>query len=87
MSDDREQRIRNRAYALWERAGGTHGKHDDHWAQATREIDDKPTAAPNIRAPRAAPAKPAAKPKAKPVAASKAATKAKPAGRVKRKDG
>jgi Protein of unknown function (DUF2934) len=81
MSDDREQRIRNRAYALWEQAGGAHGKHDDHWAQATREIDNKPTASPNIRAPRAARAKPAAK--AKPVAASKV----KPAGRIKRKDG
>ena len=37
--DDREQRIRNRAYALWEQDGGRHGLHDDHWARATREID------------------------------------------------
>ncbi|MDB5738825.1 MAG: hypothetical protein JWO65_2493 [Sphingomonas bacterium] len=84
MSDDREQRIRQRAYALWEQAGGAHGAHDDHWAQATREIDDKPTAAPKLRA---APAKPKSKPVAAKAAPPKASPKAKPAGRAKRKNG
>jgi hypothetical protein len=41
MSGDREELIRQRAYALWERDGGAHGRHEDHWAQATREVDDE----------------------------------------------
>lgn len=39
MSGEREELIRQRAYALWEKDGGAHGRHDDHWAQATREVD------------------------------------------------
>lgn len=36
---DREVRIRERAYALWERAGRPEGSHDEHWQAAEREID------------------------------------------------
>ncbi|PTM95267.1 hypothetical protein C7449_104343 [Mycoplana dimorpha] len=39
MEDDREDRIRKRAYELWERAGKPEGRHDQHWFQAAREID------------------------------------------------
>lgn len=39
MEDDREDRIRKRAYELWERAGKPEGSHDQHWFQAAREID------------------------------------------------
>lgn len=39
MSDDREERIRKRAHELWEAAGRPEGKQDEHWFQATREID------------------------------------------------
>jgi DUF2934 family protein len=34
----REQRIRERAYAIWERAGRPHGRDRDHWRQAEREL-------------------------------------------------
>jgi hypothetical protein len=36
---DRLQRIRDRAYALWERAGGGHGQDEAHWHQASSEVD------------------------------------------------
>ena len=39
MTDEREDRIRNRAYELWQRDGAPDGKPDDHWYQAEREID------------------------------------------------
>jgi hypothetical protein len=34
---DVKQRIRERAYELWEREGRPHGRHLDHWVQAERE--------------------------------------------------
>jgi hypothetical protein len=34
---DDKQRIRERAYELWEREGRPHGRHVDHWVQAERE--------------------------------------------------
>ena len=39
MSDDREDSIRRRAYELWEQGGGDHGRDQDHWHQATDEVD------------------------------------------------
>ena len=39
MTDDREDRIRKRAYELWQQEGSPEGKPDDHWLQAEREID------------------------------------------------
>lgn len=39
MTDDRNNRIRDRAYAIWQREGGAHGDHDRHWHQAAMEID------------------------------------------------
>lgn len=36
---DREEKIRARAYALWERDGYAHGSHEQHWAEAERQID------------------------------------------------
>lgn len=38
MSPEREQRIRMRAYGIWERAGRPDGRSIDHWIQAEREI-------------------------------------------------
>lgn len=38
MNDDREQKVRERAYALWEAEGSEHGKHEDHWKQAEAEF-------------------------------------------------
>lgn len=37
---DRENKIRNRAHSLWQNDGSPDGKHDEHWAQAEREIDN-----------------------------------------------
>lgn len=33
-----EQRVRERAQGIWERAGRPEGKADEHWAQAEAEI-------------------------------------------------
>ena len=37
MNGDREQRIRKRAYEIWEEEGRT-GSPDDHWLRAEREL-------------------------------------------------
>ena len=39
MTDDRSDKIRDRAYAIWQREGGAHGDHERHWHQAEMEID------------------------------------------------
>jgi len=39
MSDDREERIRNHAYRLWESQGRPHGRHDEHWRDAAASVD------------------------------------------------
>lgn len=36
---DRVDRVRRRAYELWEREGQPHGAHEAHWYEATRQID------------------------------------------------
>ncbi len=45
-----EQQVRERAYELWLRDGGIHGRADHHWFQAVRDIlaateNDAPKAA------------------------------------------
>ena len=37
MSDDRDA-ISRRAYQLWQQSGEEHGRHEEHWRQASREI-------------------------------------------------
>ena len=39
MTTDRDEKLAARAYAIWEREGRPEGRHDEHWAQAAREID------------------------------------------------
>ena len=39
MTDDREQRIKDRAFELWQREGSLDGRSLGHWLQAEREID------------------------------------------------
>jgi hypothetical protein len=74
VTDDRHERIRQRAHEIWEQAGRPEGAHIEHWDRATAEIDaaGKPKKAPKKAAaakaekPAKAPAKAkAAKPKAK----------------------
>ncbi len=42
MGDDREARIRERAYQIWEEEGQPEGRGNEHWAQAEREISEAP---------------------------------------------
>lgn len=37
----REDRIRERAYAIWRKAGEPDGQHREHWAKACDEIDEE----------------------------------------------
>lgn len=39
MQDSREDRIRRRAHAIWEREGHPDGRHEVHWAQARSEVE------------------------------------------------
>lgn len=39
MTDNRQERIRRRAHAIWEQAGRPDGAHQQHWDQAAAEID------------------------------------------------
>ena len=34
-----EERVRQRAYEIWEREGRPEGSHDEHWERASREIE------------------------------------------------
>ena len=36
----RDDRIRIRAYEIWQREGRPEGRHEQHWIEATREIDE-----------------------------------------------
>ncbi len=39
MTEDRNDKIRDRAYHIWQREGGAHGDHERHWHQSAMEID------------------------------------------------
>lgn len=39
MTDERQERVRQRAHEIWEREGRPHGKHDEHWRLAREEIE------------------------------------------------
>jgi hypothetical protein len=41
MNGKRDEKIRNRAYGIWEREGRPQGRHEHHWHQAIREVDDE----------------------------------------------
>ena len=80
MTDDRQERIRQRAHEIWEKAGRPEGAHQAHWDQATAEVDGA-AAKPKKAAPKKAAAKPAkaaAAKAAKPAAAKPASKPAKP---------
>lgn len=68
MTDDRHERIRQRAHEIWEQAGRPEGSHMEHWDQATAEVDgEKPKAkkaAAKADKPKAAKAEKPAKAKA-----------------------
>lgn len=39
MTPSRQDRIRERAYQIWEAAGRPHGDHNAHWEQAQHELE------------------------------------------------
>lgn len=45
---DREQKIRERAYEIWGRDGRPLGRELEHWAQAEREVAERELAAREI---------------------------------------
>jgi len=40
----RDDRIRIRAYEIWQREGRPEGRHEQHWVAATGEIDEEDAA-------------------------------------------
>ncbi|WP_164876176.1 DUF2934 domain-containing protein [Falsirhodobacter deserti] len=48
MDEERMQRVRDRAHALWEQAGCPDGQDMDHWSQAEREIAAEDDAEPSV---------------------------------------
>jgi hypothetical protein len=48
MEINLEEKIRSRAYAIWETEGRPHGRDRAHWEQALREVADEET--PPLRA-------------------------------------
>ena len=54
-----EERIRQRAHEIWEREGRPEGRHEEHWAQAHREIEAEGGSQPEPAAPDASPTDPA----------------------------
>ena len=50
MTDDREDRIRERAFELWQKEGSLDGRSLSHWLQAEKEVDDESELVPQDRA-------------------------------------
>lgn len=38
MDNNHEDRLRSRAYEMWENAGKPDGEHESHWHQAAKEL-------------------------------------------------
>ena len=75
MTDDRQERIRNRAHQIWLQEGQPAGHHERHWQQATADVDQEDAAGKSAAKKPAKKAAGAGKAKAAPKEA-KVATKA-----------
>lgn len=75
MTDDRQERIRNRAHQLWLQERQPAGHHERHWHQAAADVDQEDAAGKSAAKKPTRKATGAAKAKAAPKEA-KAATKA-----------
>ena len=88
---DREHKIRQRAYDIWEEEGHPHGREQEHWHRAAREVESAPPAQPELpdfgTAPslQTADAAPAAKPARKRAKAAAATTAKAPRKRTVKK--
>ncbi len=74
---DREHKIRQRAYGIWEEEGHPHGREQEHWHRAMREVESGAPAQPELPNIGDAPSlemAPAAKPAAKRSKAAAATT-------------
>ncbi len=49
MNSDRQRRIEQRAYALWEAEGQPYGRDEEHWHRAAREIDAEATTSAKLK--------------------------------------
>jgi hypothetical protein len=65
ISGDLTQKIRQRAYEIWEREGRPHGRDRIHWLRAEAEMRD---ARPPVQAPDATKQKPKTRGKTQPAA-------------------
>jgi hypothetical protein len=72
VNDNRQERIRRRAHAIWEQAGRPDGAHQQHWDQAAAEIDGEESR------PKAKTARPKAPARPKEPGAGKAGKAARP---------
>jgi hypothetical protein len=75
---DLQERIRERAQAIWEREGRPDGRHDEHWRQAENEINAESDAASVERKGRKTSAKRVQPPMEEPTAAAKPAARRSP---------
>jgi hypothetical protein len=73
MTDDRQERIRNRAHQIWQEEGQPAGQHERHWHQAAADVDRED-----------ATGKPAKKPSKKAAGADKAKAEPKEAKAAKK---
>jgi hypothetical protein len=46
MDEDKAQRVRDRAYAIWESEGRPDDRHADHWTQAEQDLEADPKVKP-----------------------------------------
>lgn len=51
MEAERHEQIRKRAHAIWEQEGRPHGREQEHWERAERELgpDAAPLAAASLK--------------------------------------
>jgi hypothetical protein len=66
MDLEKQRRIEQRAYLFWEAEGQPHGRHEEHWHRAARQIETEKEAhiAEEFRKPKT-PKRAAAKPERK----------------------
>jgi hypothetical protein len=88
--NEREEKIRRRAYEIWEQEGRPHGQDMKHWLQAFKEFGQQADNASKLTAkaksakPRAAPKPAADKPTAKKTKAAAIAITAAPGDKPRR---
>ena len=43
MNTEKQKRIEQRAYLFWQTEGQPHGRHEEHWHRAARQIEAEET--------------------------------------------